>query len=327
MEQPGLSIVIPCRNDPLIGFTVRRIHESVKGPYEIIVVDDGSDRRSYFDGVDATLIRNTRPVGVDFSADRGIRAARYDVVLKLDAHMNFPDDDWASQITDYVKSSPGDICSTRCPQLAEDRLEMASASGCYYGAHILPRAEPVAMGVFENNRTLQREYRRILPNRWNDDAALRTRVDAGEAMPIGCILGAAYAFSRQRYLHELQTPWHAMRGWGSGEQTLSLANYLRGGNSVILPVSIGHVFRSNRSGAPYSTDVADMIFNNIRLAHLLMEGEALRLEVEWILAPWQGSRVESAALKRLANSGWSTYREYLRRGPRTWQDYLEEWIS
>jgi glycosyltransferase involved in cell wall biosynthesis len=327
MESHGLSIVIPCRNERLLGFTVSRLHDTVRVPYEVIVVDDGSDQRQHFEGIDAQLMRNNRPIGVDFARDVGIAAARYEAILTIDGHMNFPDDDWSRRIVDHVHSHPADIGCAACPRLSEDQLELDAVAEVHYGAQLHHREPAVQIAVQENGVERKAALQTILPAHWSDDNRDRAALQPDEAVEIGCILGAAYTLSRSRYMGELRRPWRHLRGWGSGEQHVSLPNYLLGGRSVLLPISIGHVFRADLASVPYRTDVAYILYNNVRLAHLVMPEAECADEVGWVLSHWRGTRVESVVNQQLASSNWRQYRNHLAAGPRSWEDYQQQWMD
>lgn len=320
----GLSIVIPCRDDPMLDFTIARIRETIRVPYEIVVIDDNSRHPIRAPGGDVHLLRNPGARGSGYSRDRGIVAARFDAVLTIDAHMNFNDDDWSARIVDQIAANGKDVCCCLCPGLSQDCPRMDQASGLYYGANIRRRSEPRRISVQEGGRSFTRELRRLLPNKWNSDPEIRARSERGDVVEIGSVLGGAYAFSREWYIDGLRRPWEQNHGWGSEEQLLSLANYLLGGRNVLLPVRIGHMFRAS---APYRTDVAHMLYNNLRLAHLFLDAAELAAEVEWALEPWSGTRVRSTAMSMLGNSRHGDYRAYLHAGPRTWADYQAQWMS
>lgn len=303
-----LSVIVPYRNEDMLGFTVRRLHQTIRIPYEIITVDDGSDQPVEIpDGV--KNIRIDQSTGVDFARHCGIDAARYDTVLVIDSHMNFWDDDWAERLVDYSVNNPTHVGCVVTLGLEYDRLEMERSQGRYYGAHIIPAEildEPDLHYAFA---------RRVLVDKWN------TTCKPGE---VGSVLGGAYFMSRTWYLETLMAPWEELRGWGFSEANISIPNFLMGGTNVCLDIEMGHMFRHS---SPFPTHIHTVLFNELYLAHVVIPDEAERNALIAQLA-LPDDAVTQGAWDLLDKSIHRWYGRYLvEKGVRTWEDYRIAWMA
>ncbi len=116
----GVSVVVPVYNESLgLPFTlpaIRAAMEQWKGPWELIVVDDGStdgsDRIAEESGA-VRLIRHRRNMGVGAARKTGVRHARYEAVVMLDGDATYP----ADQIPALVQ------------QLADHEMVVGSRTG------------------------------------------------------------------------------------------------------------------------------------------------------------------------------------------------------
>lgn len=303
-----LSVIIPYRNEDMLGFTVRRLHETIRIPSEIITVDDGSDHPGDIPA-GVRNIRFPKPIGAQVARHIGIEEAHYDTVLVIDAHMNFWDDDWAERLVSYSVDHPTHVGCLTTRALAPDRMEMEKARGPYFGAHIVPvniRHKPGMHYAYA---------RRILVDKWNRNH------QPGE---VGCILGGCYFMNRKWYLETLLAPWEELRGWGCLEANISIPNYLLGGTNVCLDIEIGHMFRPS---SPSPTYVHNFLFNELYLAHVVIPDEQERnaLIAQLDLPDDDATR---AAWSMLNGSIHQWYRDYLvEHGKRSWQDYKTEWMT
>jgi glycosyltransferase involved in cell wall biosynthesis len=99
---PGISVVVPVYNGAgVLPELLRRLRASLDSgqPYEIVLVDDGSSDetwtaiRSQADGVPALRgLRLARNYGQHNALLAGIRSARYDVTVTIDADLQYPTD-------------------------------------------------------------------------------------------------------------------------------------------------------------------------------------------------------------------------------------------
>lgn len=311
-----LSIVIPYRNEDMLGFTVQRIRETCRVPHEIIVVDDGSDNGAELPHVEH-IHTMTQPIGNCFCRDTGIELARYPTVLVLDAHMNFWDDEWAYNCVEWSTSNPDHIACTVCPQLARDRMGMEDANGRYHGAYL-------------KWADISFERLRALPNKWGPFES---------PCEVGCILGGAYVMQRQRYM-DIGRPWQYMRGWGHSEQIISLVNYLLGGENWILPIEIGHMFRTGQfNQVPYRTQTHNLYYNQQVVIDVCVhdDGDALELrdhiapQTAWACTPEGHEPVVSIQqmIERMLEAiEVPQYAQWVRdRTVQSWRSYWSKWIE
>jgi glycosyltransferase involved in cell wall biosynthesis len=103
-----ISIVIPAFNErAAIEATVRRartaLEQSGMGPYEVIVVDDGSrdGTGELAAAAGARVLRHPHNVGYGLSLKDGIAAARYDTIVISDADGSYPLEMIPELIKDY----------------------------------------------------------------------------------------------------------------------------------------------------------------------------------------------------------------------------------
>ncbi len=323
MLKNGISIIIPARNERLLEFTIGRIFSTIKIPFEIQVIDDCSETPTVSDRFPHAYHRNDTALGASRSRDMGLAKANFAVALCIDAHMDFFDDDWSRQIVDHLLAHPQDVCCFRCPRLDLDQTDIHKATVVEYGGRILEREE-TRLPIMDNGIVQERPFRVMLPAKWSTAAYRGTAERAREPIEVGCILGGAYAVHREWYEDGLGAPWRRQRAWGNDEQHLALPNFLLGGRNVLLPASIAHVFRPD---APYTTNVADIVYNNILLCQLVLSEDERATAIEWVLEPWSGHTVRWESEQLLCDSDWHAYRELLVRGPRTFDDYRRKWIT
>ena len=314
----GLSVVMPCRNEAMCEFTVRRLLETRQGvDLDIIVVEDGSDRKYVFPdapaGSSVTMIRLPQPIGLCYCRDLGIEAAKNDAVLVLDAHSNFWDDDgYAEYLVDHAHTHTNHIGCAISVQLRENEMDMEPARGRYWGARVI---------LFDKCRTGRYT---IFPSKW--DGSAKTLAVAGQAGEIQSILGGAYLLNRAWYF-QIGRPWRYLRGWGTSEQNISIPNWLMGGMNVLLPVEIGHMYRTgDYDSVPYKTFFADIYYNQIRLASVLPVPDELR---DRLIAHVYRNNIGKGDDMRIAAHTEACpvqgYADLLTAGPRSWAEYAERW--
>jgi hypothetical protein len=92
----------------------------------------------------------------------------------------------------------------------------------------------------------------------------------------------------------------------------------------LLPTNIAHVFRQD---APYTTNVAEIVYNSILLCRLVLPEAEQVAAIEWVLEPWSGHSVRQESERLLDDIDWHAYSEFLGRGPRTFEHYRQRWIA
>jgi glycosyltransferase involved in cell wall biosynthesis len=84
-----ISVLIPARNEFLLGRTIDSILESAKGEIEVIAILDGYWPEPIKDDPRVTLIHHTNPVGQRAAVNEAVRIAKGKYILKTDAHSMF----------------------------------------------------------------------------------------------------------------------------------------------------------------------------------------------------------------------------------------------
>ena len=86
-EKELLSIIIPAYMEPYLAKTVDSLHESAKGPIEVIVVLDGYWPEKIPEK--CVVIHSTSDVGMRTAINKGARIAKGKYLMKCDAHCLF----------------------------------------------------------------------------------------------------------------------------------------------------------------------------------------------------------------------------------------------
>ena len=325
-----LSVIITNRNEPMLPFTVRRIQETADCKVEIIVVDDGSDQAiPELPGVKIIPIKE--PTGLAYCRDVGIEAASNDACLILDAHMNFHPDNWASYSVEFsqsyregigcavstqLDSDPWNDTGRQMSMLARREPDPGEKGGwilkkrsAYYGARI---------------ETICTKTARPFPCKWNGD--YKELIKDGEPGVIQCILGGAYVLSRAWYLQGLQRPWRANRGWGTSEQSIAIPNWLCGGESYLMPIEIGHQYRTGKQGrVPYQVREkmeVQILWNRFKIIEVLPMDEELRRDMHDALRH-SCPTMRYQAMRTMDKGYCREYRHFLSRQKRKVGAYFE----
>lgn len=329
----GLSIIIPARNEELLWFTVQRLKETRGAmPLEILIVDDGSSckydlPRSETD-CRICLLRREDSQGTNASRDAGIMKASNNACFAIDAHCNFwgERNPWPEILVSHAEQHPQDFGCCVCVALeGPDRYDMHGywINSCgkrrfrqhnrYYGAHIRLK---------DHDGT----FKRIFCEKWNPEPDRRQSVIQGMVQEVGCPLGGAYLINREWYIDGLKRPWEGLRGWGSDEISLALPNWLMGGRNVLLPIEIGHVFRS---ASPYNLNRWELLYNQLRLLTILPIQKELRDDLFQHLNEndWRETTWKEAQAVLLADRLWPRYFDFLTAAPRSFADWEKEWLN
>lgn len=251
---PNLSIVIPFLNEKdNLAKTLYSIDSTKSEDVEIILVDDCSDDRFDYSTVaenyNCKLYRNPYRKGVAKCRDIGVNSAKSDNILLLDAHMKFFDKDWVGKISEHLKFKKTRLYCAKSIVLDESW----NISGDILGAG--------ATIDFYN------------PKNFFEPDWLNEKLVEGE---ISCVLGAAYFFDRDYYLHI--GGLSGLSQWGCDEQYLSIKYFMSGGEiRLASDISVGHVYRSR---SPYT------IMNGVSSFNKLLSLYCLSTEKEFeILEP------------------------------------------
>lgn len=150
-----VSVVVPVyrRREKAIA-CVRSLLQQTLRDVEVIVVDDGSNDgtaealeqlATTSDSIRLTVLRNERNVGANISRNRGIRAARAELIALTDSDC-IADPRWLEELVrPFIHSKVGAVTG-----LVEDRASSTLWELAFRGTHRLPHAGPVHRIVIGN---------------------------------------------------------------------------------------------------------------------------------------------------------------------------------
>jgi len=227
----GLSIIVTIRGDePQTANTCMNAKEKAGCPVEIIAVYDGTpydpDLQSYAD----KILEHRTARGIGQSRHKGINAARYSVVMLIDAHMDF-EEGFGQKILDHFRKKKHykDVACGRCVpsmlDLSPIRDDDGSVSHGYTAARFSIRSEETGGEKW------------CLSGKWSEQEV---------ETEIGCVFGACYAF-RKKWYEEIGEPLNLLSGWWGDEEYLSIASWLAGGRCYLIDFWASHLFRDRPS--------------------------------------------------------------------------------
>jgi glycosyltransferase involved in cell wall biosynthesis len=273
-----LSIIISYHQEGLnfIKETINLIQNTIDiSDYEIIVVDDYSDRPIKLEGV--KVIRHVRNYGVGAAFDTGIGMAQSDNIWWQGADIRFASNNWASKMIKALDENPKSLICTSVVHLSAGTpdltFEMSRENFVYNGATIL-----MAYGDEERNilkaQWLPRESRLL---KRGDELARKMLLPYGvhysdtECYEVPCILGAAYGVKKSWYNH-IDGFWGHIK-WGTLEPYISLKSWLFGGNCMTAPhIETGHIFNDTQGRHGYK-DLSHLAYNSMLVAWLLFNNK------------------------------------------------------
>ena len=279
-----LTIAIPVSKELMLERTINRIKATCSDLPELVLVFDGDSPDNYaIDYPDNLLkiITHEEREGTSRSRHSGIINASNDIVLSIDSHMDFLDgDNWAERIVEYSNEYPDDILCCKMDALDENNMKMSDDGfKTHYGASLVIRHS-------DDNGSVD-----ILKPNWSSN-------DPGI---IGIVYGACYVVRKRRYIETLKSPWRLNNGWGSDEETISLFNWVCGGESRLIDVRVGHFFNMPRVNRGKDAVDYSYISNKMALLRCLPMSDNLRAELsDWIS--------ENLAVKKHMNAVLSSIR-------------------
>lgn len=134
MASAGVSVIIPVHNgERYLGEAIASVRRQSVSPIEIVIVDDGSTdgTAALADalGSDIRLIRQPHS-GVTVSRNRGIRAARGDLIAFLDCDDMWTDDKLATQVPILLEHSDIQIALGHIRRMWIPLLAMVRRATC-----------------------------------------------------------------------------------------------------------------------------------------------------------------------------------------------------
>lgn len=144
--QPFISVVIPARNEEK--WIAACLESVLKDNYphkEVIVVDDGStDRTSeILKRFPVTVVRNEKPAGPSSARNIGVKEARGEIVVFIDAHCIVDDEQWIEKflrffrdpevgaVAGYFKWKPSRIGASLTFKVSTQQRLIKSANAAY----------------------------------------------------------------------------------------------------------------------------------------------------------------------------------------------------
>ena len=254
-------------------------------------------------GAKVIVLHDNRGKGPQRMRHEGIMQAPPGVVIVMDGHMRVQPGA-LDIVAESVKHGKAVACA-RCHHHHEITFE---GSG-YAGAKVCWKSEEPGSQYW------------ALSGKW------RTVGDAG---PIGCVMGACYAFDRDWYIDGLGKPWQFGTGWGMDEEVLSITNWLSGGETILADAHVWHRARVP-ADVPYSLNPlqsAGLWANRFRILDMLPMHQEDRKE----LCDHMTHNRFGADMWRLIRRSLEKYDEQVsayreRKWERTWQDWKETWLE
>lgn len=259
-----LSVIIAHHNEPWSD--MEEAIDSIKSTidvsnYEIIIVDDFSNRpfKTKQDGVKVVRQKQHRGVGQAF--DLGVSHAQSENIFLQGNDIRYLPNNWASKMIDYVNQKPRAYICGRCVGINREspdgmNIEQRMNRSLRNGSNIL---------IFHDHKTHPKKpanFRNILECQW----APRTTQKSG-LMEIVAVLGAAYIVKKEWY--EYTGGFELHRSWGTLEVLNSLKSWLFGGScQCALDVPIAHIFKSHGT---HATPNHHLIYNKLLVATLLFD--------------------------------------------------------
>jgi len=307
-----LSLIIPYHEDgkEFILTTISQIVDTIDVlPYEIIVVDDGSDTPLELEGV--KVIRHPSNLGVGASFDTGVKAALYNNIILMGDDIRFIKNAWASKMLAHIQRNPKAFICAAC-------VKINRFSRCHNEEIVDGKCTKCGMPALDNmdfeHRRLKQKLNGATILLFHDSKSnpgavpdnFRNILDAKwlpinkETSPheIPCLLGAFYGVRKEWY--EYVDGWAGHKIWGCLEPMISLKSWLFGGSVIMAPdVEIAHIFRKKTEGRRLPQGVT--LYNKIITALLLFKEDALRV-VNFL--PPKDPAVEAAMKMVFENEDW-----------------------
>ncbi len=243
-ESTLLTIIIPFLNEgDEVRNTVCSIKSTAVGNPCIILINDAStdmyDYQELATEEGCLYVAHAERAGVASSRDEGVALSSTPYFLLLDAHMRFYEKGWDIRLTDLLQLHPDSVLCAQTQKMVINEVGeiMVSQHKSCYGAYI----EMGSDGLFKVNWC------------YTDPQPLDICVE------IACLLGAAYACSREYWVR-----LHGLEGlvyYGSDEELLSTKVWCEGGKCLLVKDWVaGHLYRSS---FPYLVPPKEMIYNRL----------------------------------------------------------------
>jgi glycosyltransferase involved in cell wall biosynthesis len=253
-----LSIIIPYHNEgqDFIETTIKEIRDTIDVAYEIIVVNDFSDKPlNPIEGV--TIIHHHSNLGVGAAFDTGVSYASFDNLFIMGCDIRFQPNGWASKMIEEVNKHPKAITCTAVAMLREDNHSFQGRKYSCVGA---------TMVLYHDNLTDVKKkdgFKGLLEAKWLP----LTQDTNKDSKPIPCVLGAAYGLKKAWY--EYIDGFWGHKLWGTLEPLISVKSWMFGGECRVAPrVRVGHIFKEKGT---HGTPMRHLMYNKMLLSNLVVE--------------------------------------------------------
>lgn len=144
--QPLVSVVIPARNEEKwIADCLESVLRDSYPHKEVVVVNDGSTDSTgeILKGFPVTVVRNEKPVGPGSARNIGVKRAKGEIIVFLDAHCIVDDDHWIEKflrffrdprvgaVAGYLRRKPSRIGASLTFKVETQRRLIKSANSAY----------------------------------------------------------------------------------------------------------------------------------------------------------------------------------------------------
>lgn len=246
-----ISCIITSRNEDnsILNATIQGfLDTTITYDREIIVVDDGSNIPVTCQYKEVKLFRNKQPRGVSSSRRYGSLVARGDVLVWMDAHMNFTNG-WLDKMLPYVESK-----AMLCPVIFNYDYSSQPA----YGSRLTWNSER----NYNKKKCpgFKRQYIMKFPG--------------NGAVEVPMVNPACYMMSKESY-------WKTggfsplLRVWGATEQDISIRAWITGfGVKCVTNAKVGHLFRPIH---PYNVSWEQLEYNQLVIIHTAFEEHTVKI--------------------------------------------------
>jgi glycosyltransferase involved in cell wall biosynthesis len=230
--------------------------------------------------IDLVCVEDSSGAGVMACRHAGIMQAKNDVIIITDAHMRFKPKAIDNMAMTIKRNGKHIYCGK-----------------CHHNATYDTSGEPYG-GADMLFKCKEGDNYSTLSGKWRDN---------NKTGSIGCLMGAFYGFTKERYKH-IGMPWSAGSGWGCDEEILTLANRFCGGDVRLINSECAHLFRT-QSQVPYTLtqkDCAGVWYNRMMMIDIL----PLPAEVKEDLIKWLENNRQCQEHKHMIKA---IYREKLNK--------------
>lgn len=184
---------------------------------------------------------------------RGITLSNEDIIIIIDAHMRFKDD--ALKVMAKHAEKNGLCCAiTHHNEKCEFTKE-----GLYYGARFAYKVK-------------EGQNYSCLIGKWSE---------AKKAGPVTCVMGGAYAFTREWYM-KVGQPLAMLPGWGGDEEALSVASWMSGQMPHCVDAHIAHRYRPRPPWVVTEAEKLNARNSRLAIIHAVVPYDSKKRDlIEW----------------------------------------------